>query len=123
MAYDNYENTAFDLNHDGKIDSSEASFIEDTFYEDHHGVSTGFDEDDDSDVCYGSSGYSKLNGNNKANADIEQLRKSIQARKQNRVLITIGVIAAIWIFVGNNIAGALILFGLYILGSIYDFWH
>ena len=32
MAYDNFENTPFDLNHDGHIDSNEAAYIYDTFY-------------------------------------------------------------------------------------------
>jgi len=32
MAYDNFENTPFDLNNDGHIDSNEAAYIYDTFY-------------------------------------------------------------------------------------------
>ena len=32
MAYDNFENTPFDLDHDGHIDSNEAAYIYETFY-------------------------------------------------------------------------------------------
>ncbi|SHN57174.1 hypothetical protein SAMN02745247_01657 [Butyrivibrio hungatei DSM 14810] len=45
MAYDEFENTSYDLNCDGHIDSAEASYIHETLYgDDKHG-----DHDDDSD--------------------------------------------------------------------------
>ena len=49
MSYENYENTAFDMNRDGHIDASEASFIHDTYY----GSGSGS----------GSSGYSGISFN------------------------------------------------------------
>ncbi len=38
MAYDEFENTSYDLNRDGHIDSAEASYIHETLYgDDKHG--------------------------------------------------------------------------------------
>lgn len=45
-----FGNTAFDLNRDGKIDACETAFINDTFYEDTHGISSGSYDDDEDDV-------------------------------------------------------------------------
>ena len=44
--------SAFDLNRDGKIDGAEWAFINDTFFEDNNGISTGSRrvEDDEDDV-------------------------------------------------------------------------
>lgn len=43
-----FGNTAFDLNRDGKIDVCETAFINDTFYEDTHGISSGsYEEEED----------------------------------------------------------------------------
>ena len=43
-----FGNGPFDLNHDGKIDACETAFINDTFFEDHNGISSGiYDEDDE----------------------------------------------------------------------------
>ncbi len=48
MVYDNFENTPFDLNHDGHIDSNEAAYIYDTFYNEENSENA-----DSSDVYYG----------------------------------------------------------------------
>lgn len=45
-----FGNTAFDLNRDGKIDACETAFINDTFYEDTHGISSGSSVDEDDDI-------------------------------------------------------------------------
>ena len=37
MSYDEFSGSSFDLNHDGNIDPSEASYIEDTIYGDESG--------------------------------------------------------------------------------------
>ena len=42
-----YGNSAFDLNHDGKIDGAEWAFMNDTFFEDKHGGSSGFDDEEE----------------------------------------------------------------------------
>lgn len=43
-----FGNGTFDLNHDGKIDACETAFINDTFFEDHNGISSrSYDEDDE----------------------------------------------------------------------------
>ena len=44
-----FGHSAFDLNRDGKIDGAEWVFINDTFFEDNNGISTGsrvYEEDD-----------------------------------------------------------------------------
>ncbi len=121
MAYDNFENTPFDLNHDGHIDSNEAAYIYDTFYkESDEGGSADIDDGDD---IGGGGWYPTTEERRKMNADMEKFRRDVQAEKAGHILLTIIVIAAIWLFVGNNIIGALVLFGLYILGSMFDFWR
>lgn len=45
-----FGNTPFDLNHDGKIDACETAFINDTFYENHNGISSGSYDDEDDEV-------------------------------------------------------------------------
>ena len=45
-----FGNTAFDLNRDGKIDAAEMAFINDTFYEDTHGISSGSYDEEEADV-------------------------------------------------------------------------
>ncbi len=121
MAYDNFENTPFDLNHDGHIDSNEAAYIYDTFYKEQEEGSSCVDIDDDDIV--GGGWYPTKEELKKHNADMDKLRRDVQAEKSGHILITIVVIAAIWLLIGNNIIGALVLFGLYILGSMFDFWR
>lgn len=120
MAYDNFENTPFDLNHDGHIGSNEAAYIYDTFYKEQDACGSGDIDDNDS---VGGGCYPTKEEIKKHNADMEKLRRDVQAEKSGHILITIVVIAAIWLLIGNNIIGALVLFGLYILGSMFDFWR
>ena len=120
MAYDNYENTPFDLNHDGHIDSNEAAYIYDTFYKKQ--VDGGIVDIDDDDSV-GAGWYPTKEELKKHNAEMDKLRRDVQAEKAGHILITIIVIVAIWLLIGNNIIGALVLFGLYILGNIFDFWR
>ncbi|RKM59150.1 hypothetical protein D6855_09570 [Butyrivibrio sp. CB08] len=42
-----FGHSAFDLNRDGKISGAEWAFINDTFFEDNNGLSTGVDNDED----------------------------------------------------------------------------
>ena len=110
--YDEFTNSSFDLDHDGKIDSAEASFIEDTYYEDHNGISTGFDEDD-SYVSYGASGRSSYSSFNKTEEKKrKELDEALTGHAVMAVIYTL-VIMGILIFVGNNIIGALVFFGFY----------
>ncbi len=122
MAFEEFSNTPFDLNHDGHIDPNEEAFIYETLYKEKDESSLGVDfDDDDSDV--GGGWYPTKEELKKHNADMQQLRNDVQEEKQGRILITIGVIVAIALLVGNNIVGALILFGLFMLGSMFDFWR
>ncbi len=41
-----FGHSAFDLNRDGKIYGAEWAFINDTFFEDNNGLSTGIDNED-----------------------------------------------------------------------------
>ena len=52
MAYDNYENTPFDLDHDGHIDSNEAAYIHDTLYKEEADSSVDIDDDSAGDGWY-----------------------------------------------------------------------
>ena len=45
-----FGHSTFDLNRDGKIDGAEWAFINDTFFEDNNGISTGSSVDEDDDV-------------------------------------------------------------------------
>ena len=118
MAYDNFKNTPFDLNHDGHIDSNEAAYIYDKFYKEKNDTRVDFD-DDDSD---GDGWYPTEEELKRYNDDMDKLRRDVKAEKSRHIVITVVVIAAIWLLIGNNIIGALALLGLYILGSMFDFW-
>lgn len=41
------DDSVFDLNHDGEIDSAEWLAMNDTFFEDKHGISSGVDDEDE----------------------------------------------------------------------------
>lgn len=79
MAYDNYENTPFDLDHDGHIDSNEAAYIYETFYNEDNNTNeddSSFDEDCEDDVeefssggghiSYGKTSYTEIHRNKTA---------------------------------------------------------
>ena len=90
--YDEFNNSSFDLNDDGRIDSAEASFIEDTYYEDHNGISSGFDDDDDLGSSYrGSTGYS-TSKKTYHEIDFEKLRKDVKRDDAIRNLIAKGIL-------------------------------
>ena len=122
MGYDEFNDSPFDLNHDGNIDSSEASFIEDTYYEDHNGISTGFEEDDDSYVSYGTSrktGYSSINKTE------EQKRKELDEALEGHAVMAVIyalVIMGILIFVGNNIIGVVVFLAFYGVMKLIKQW-
>ena len=109
----------YPLNHDGHIDSNEAAYIYDTFYKEKDDTSVDIDDDNSA----GGGWYPTKEELKKYNAEMDKLRRDVQAEKSGHILITIGVIAAIWLLIGNNIIGALVLFGLFILGSMFDFWR
>lgn len=92
MAYDEFNNSSFDLNGDGRIDSAEASFIEDTFYEDHNGISSGFDEGDDVDIVYGG-GYHSSSNKTYHEIDFDKLREDVKRADARKNLIAIGIVA------------------------------
>ena len=119
MAYDNFVNTPFDLNHDGHIDSNEAAYIYETFYKEKDDTSVDIDDGN----CAGGGWYPTKEELKKHNAEMDKLRKDVQAEKSGHILITIAVIAAIWLLIGNNIIGAVVLLGLYMLASMFGFWR
>ena len=118
MAYDNFENTPFDLDHDGHIDSNEAAYIHDTLYKEE--ADTSADIDDDS---AGDGWYPTKDELAKHNAEMEQLRRDVRATKRKHIVITVVVIIAIGLLIGNNIIAVVVLFGLYILGTMLGFWR
>ncbi len=119
MAYDNFANTPFDLNHDGHIDANEAAYIYDTFYNDDTGESSCA-EDITDDICCGGGWYPTDAERRKQNDEIRQFCRRAQEHDRNKKLIVIGIIVALGLFVPNE-GAALILMGVvYVLASMFD---
>ena len=119
MAYDNFENTPFDLDHDGHIDSNEAAYIHDTLYKEETDSSVDIDDDDSA----GDGWYPTKDERAKHKAEMEQLLRDVRAEKRRHMVITVVVIIAIGLLINNDILAVVVLFGLYILGTMLDFWR
>ena len=119
MAYDNFENTPFDLDHDGHIDSNEAAYIHDTLYKEETDTSADMDDDD----SVGDGWYPTKDERAKHNAEMEQLRRDVRATKGKHIVITVVAIIAIGLLISNNIIAVVVLFGLCILGTMLGFWR
>ncbi|SCY10421.1 hypothetical protein [Butyrivibrio sp. INlla14] len=114
--YDEFNNSSFDLDHDGKIDSAEASFIEDTYYGDHNGISTGFDEDDDYGLsCRRSAGYRSSN-DTYHEIDFDKLRKDVKRDEARRNLIAIGILFAVAL-IAHDSPGIILFVGAMLLSA------
>ena len=87
MAYDNFENTPFDLNHDGHIDANEAAYIHDTFYSES-------DSSDDDDMDFSIQGGYRTNNSSRKNKEIdhEKLMQDVRRADMNRTLIAFGIL-------------------------------
>ncbi len=111
MAYDYFSDTPFDLNHDGKIDSNEAAYIYDTF----------FDEDketreieDDADLSFegfepDDIGSSYTVSQSVENSSYETYKKGIAAKEENHFknfVITIIVLILLFLFPSAHWIGA-----------------
>ena len=118
MAYDNFENTPFDLNHDGHIDSNEAAYIYDTFYnEDNNVVDAGLKDD----ISFSGGGYyPTAEQRKKQKEDMDQLRRKVQESDRNNKLITFGIMIAIGIILPNKLAACLLIFIVYVIASMFD---
>ena len=113
MAYDNFENTSFDLNHDGHIDSNEAAYIYDTFY------SESDSSDDDMDFSvqggYRSSGSSKKY----KEIDHDKLMRDVQRAELNRNLIAFGILIVASIIFSSSPGIVLFLGGIMLSAKIF----
>lgn len=134
MAYDEFENTSYDLNRDGHIDSAEASYIHETLYgDDKHG-----DHDDDSDGdgfgddIFGDGDGGEFEGyewhatpeeRREMREKDEEFKKRLADSKRRKMLITVAVIIGVTIFVDGNAGGVFILFILYVIGTVIGFWN
>lgn len=115
MAYDNFENTPFDLNHDGHIDSNEAAYIYDTFYNEDADVCDNVD-----DLSFGGEWYPSAEERRKQNAEIEQLRRRVQESDRNKKLIFIGIMFALGIFFPNKGIAVILIIAVYVLATMFD---
>ena len=134
MAYDEFENTSYDLNRDGHIDSAEASYIHETLYgDDKHG---DHDDDSDGDVfgddIFGDGGGGEFEGyewhatpeeRREMREKDEEFKKRLADSKRRKMLITVAVIIGVTIFVDGNAGGVFILFILYVIGTVIGFWN
>ena len=105
MAYDNYEDTPFDLNHDGHIDSNEAAYIYNTFY-DESGDSDSDDFDFDSyGSTYSSGSYSSRNSKitHRPTKTIEELKHEEMRDFKRGFFRIIGISGLISCFLSGDI--------------------
>ncbi len=110
MAYDNFENTSFDRDRDGHINSSEAAYIYDTFYKekDDAGSEAGTWDEEDSE---GSGWYPTKQELKAHNEEMEAFRKKIENENRTKYTMPFGllIIGAI-LFVINPLLGIAIVF-------------
>lgn len=84
MAYDRFEGTPFDLDHDGKIDAKEAAYIYQTFYE---------EKDDSSNILINSKSSKTFDSNLEGS---EKMADAIRGSKQHETEI-VSTNCIIWI--------------------------
>ena len=118
MAYDSFENTPFDLNHDGHIDSNEAAYIYDTFYnEDNNIVDSGLGDD----ISFSGDGYyPTAEQRRKMNADMEDLRRRVAEEDRNKKLTVFGIWLALAVLVPNKLLAAILIFIVYVIATMFD---
>lgn len=86
MAYENFENTAFDLDRDGKINASEAAYIQETIFKDD---SVERSEDD---YIEGDGWYPTDDEYKKFEQELLELRESTKRQDRNVRIFTIGLL-------------------------------
>ncbi len=118
MAYDNFENTPFDLNNDGHIDSNEAAYIYDTFYREQDESGSAYADEDD--AIGGGGWYPTAEERKKMNGDMEDLRRRIAEEDRNKKLTVFGIWFALAIFVPNKLLAAILIFIVYIIATMFD---
>lgn len=101
MSYDEFSGSAFDLNHDGNIDPSEASYIEETIYADDGGPM----EADEDEVLSGyAAGRASAHEANEEHQEQEDIKTT--GRDEESVgdfiaaVVVVVIIVAIMAFVG-----------------------
>ncbi len=119
MAYDNFENTPFDLNHDGHIDSNEAAYIYDTFYKELDEPSSEADFGD-SGSDDGGSWYPTAEERKKLNDDMDDLRRRVRENAWKRRLTVFGIWVALAIFIPNKLLAALLIVVVEVISSMFE---
>lgn len=119
MAYDNFENTPFDLNHDGHIDSNEAAYIYDTFYKELDEPSSEADFGD-SGSGDGGSWNPTAEERKKLNDDMEDLRRRVKENAWRRRLTVFGIWIALAVFIPNKLLAALLIVVVEVISSMFE---
>ncbi len=112
MAYDNFENTPFDLDRNGHIDSNEAAYIYDTFYKEDDSTSVSSSWDDGDCENSGESGWYPTEEERKKNkAEMDAFSKKIEDAETAKVARLFGgVLLGSLLFALNPVLGGLIVF-------------
>ena len=107
MAYDYFENTSFDLNQDGHIDSSEAAYIYDTFFNnDAEGeLNDEIYESHKPDYSFSAS-LNAFGDKNKTDSAIKSIDES-KCKKSSKGLIAWGIIVLLAILFPDSLAVAI----------------
>ena len=119
MAYDNFENTPFDLNHDGHIDSNEAAYIYDIFYKELDEPSSEADFGD-SGSGDGGSWHPTAEERKKLNDDMEDLRRRVRENAWRRRLTVFGIWIALAVFIPNKLLAALLIVVVEVISSMFE---
>ena len=121
MSYDDFENTPYDLDHDGHIDTNEAAYIHDTLYGEEDSISNieaysiidsdSSDDDDFTADISASRGDSRAAGkSNIKNSKyrkydkkaLEELRKEVKRDEWKKLCIVAAIMSLIVEFIGGH---------------------
>ncbi len=95
MAYDYFSDTPFDLNHDGKIDSNEAAYIYETFFNEDNDKQEPC-EDDSLDLGYDEDpnriSYKNTSPGEKYSYDAKEILKAADRENHHKNMFIIGVV-------------------------------
>ena len=125
MAYDNFENTPFDLDNDGHIDSNEAAYIYETFYNEDNNP-------EDEDVSFGGSSYrndrdaNRVNSQNQALENVrngklpsgktmEELERDVHRGSIRKTCIYMAIVMLAGEFIGGHLLTGIIVAAIFLV--------
>lgn len=96
MAYDYFENTPFDLNHDGHIDSNEAAYIYENFFSEDSSNTSECDDLFEDDYTYNSS-VKTVQKDSSEKFDITKYKEEVRKEKSrhNTIALVIVIVLAL----------------------------